>query len=178
MEENIQNQVENQVEEQVEESQIAANPTKILTDAFSGYLQATNTLISLISNSQANDVRTYASSEFNKINKILSPKVTYKIDEEEYEYTGPIDLIATDVKYNRKKGFITYITNVSIEIPAGYTAFVNAPLDLKSARAYIVNNIPEDLNNIAVIYKSYDKYNNFPYEIGDVIGKLYIVKTL
>lgn len=113
----------------------------------------------------------------NKIEKLENPKNTVLSNGKEVE-GNIIPLIAVSYKVNKKKGYITYFTDITnIAADNNYTSIIIPPSDNKDVRAYITSNEPEFIDgNLVVTYRSTDRYNTIPYEEGDLVGKLIFVK--
>lgn len=113
----------------------------------------------------------------NEIEKLKNPDNKVVIDGKDV-HDSIIPLTATSYKINKKKGYITYFTDVeSISLEDGYNAIIISPNTNKDVRAYLVSNEVEFVDGkLVVIYRSTDRYNTIPYESGEVVGKLIFVK--
>lgn len=151
-----------------------------MQEIFTKYLQSNidlvNGLISEARNALVTDINTALNGITERLNKLeTSPVIKYKTVEGEFDFTGSLDLVATGFTQNKKFGYITYTTGISINLPEGYMALIVAPVELRSSRAYLITNYVTDTHNIAVTYKSTDRF--IPFDIKEVVGKLIVVKN-
>lgn len=151
-----------------------------MQEIFTKYLQSNidlvNGLISEARNALVTDINTALNGITERLNKLeTSPVIKYKTVEGEFDFTGSLDLVTTGFTQNKKFGYITYTTGISINLPEGYMALIVAPVELRSSRAYLITNYVTDTNNISVTYKSTDRF--IPFDIKEVVGKLIVVKN-
>lgn len=152
-----------------------------LQQIFTNFMQSNIDLInSLIADSQqklATNIDNILGGITKRLENLeVSPKIKYTTTAGEFEVeNGIIDLVATGFTQNKKSGYITYTTDVSVELPAGYLGIVVAPIELRTSKAYLVTNYVTNYKSISVIYKSIDRF--IPFDVKEVVGKLIIVKN-
>lgn len=151
-----------------------------MQEIFTKYLQSNidlvNGLISEARNNLVNDINTALNGITDRLSKLETPPtIKYKTVEGEFDFTGSLDLVATGLTQNKKFGYITYSTGISLNLPDGYMALIVAPIELRTSRSYLVTNYVKDTNNITVTYKSNDRF--IPFDIKEVVGKLIVVKN-
>lgn len=152
-----------------------------LQQVFTNFMQSNIDLInSLVADAQqkfAQNVDNIINSIDTRIKKLeVVPKIKYTTTAGEFEVeNGVIDLVATGFTQNKKSGYITYTTDISVELPAGYIGIIVAPIELRTSKAYLVTNYVTDYKNISVIYKSIDRF--IPFDSKEIVGKLIIIKN-